>query len=100
MILSACGLICSDCEFFGAQCNGCHAVKGQTFWALDHMPTKTCPLFDCSVNKRNYKDCGDCAELPCTIFREMKDPNSTDEEHRQGLIDRVARLKDVTRDKQ
>jgi hypothetical protein len=27
------------------------------------------------------------------MFREMKDPNSSDEEHRQGLIDRVTRLK-------
>ncbi len=96
MILSACGLICSDCEFFGAQCSGCHAVKGQTFWALEHMPTKTCPLYDCSVNKLHFKDCGDCGELPCKMFREMKDPNSSDEEHRQGLIDRVARLRAIT----
>ena len=98
MILSACGLICSDCEFFKNQCQGCHAVKGQTFWALEHMPAKVCPLFDCSVNTRNFNDCGDCTEVPCQMFREMKDPNSSDEEHRQGLIDRVARLKNVTRD--
>jgi len=92
MTLSACGLICSDCEFFGKQCNGCHAVKGSTFWALEHMPAKVCPLYDCSVNQRKYKDCGDCAELPCEMFRGMKDPNSTEEQHQQGLIDRVARL--------
>ena len=97
MTLSACGLVCSDCEFFGNQCNGCLTVKGQTFWALEHLPSKVCPLYDCSVNKLKYKDCGDCSELPCTMFREMKDPSSTDEEHRQGLIDRVGRLKDVTR---
>jgi len=62
------------------------------------MPTKVCPLYDCSVNKRKHKDCGDCAEVPCQMFREMKDPNSSDEEHRQGLVDRVERLKSVTRD--
>ena len=67
--------------------------KGQTFWAMEHIPAKVCPLYDCSVNKRNYRDCGDCAEVPCKMFREMKDPGSTDEEHRQGLTDRVARLK-------
>jgi hypothetical protein len=73
-------------------------VKGQTYWALEHMPAKVCPLYDCSVNNKNYRDCGDCSEVPCQVFREMKDPNSTDEEHRQGLIDRVARLKNVTCD--
>lgn len=36
--------------------------------------------------------------LRLRIFRKsMKDPNSTDEEHRIGLIDRVARLKNVER---
>ena len=98
MMLSACGLICSECEFFGKQCNGCHAVKGQTFWALEHMPSKVCPLYGCSVNDKNFRDCGDCAEVPCKMFREMKDPNSTEEEHLQGLVDRVERLKNVTRD--
>lgn len=93
MVLSACGLICSDCEFFGKQCDGCHAVKGQTFWALEHVPAKVCPLYNCSVNIRQYKDCGDCAEVPCAMFREMKDPSSSDEAHMQGLIDRVGRLK-------
>ena len=92
MILSACGLVCSDCEFYGTQCNGCHAVKGETFWAKEHVPSKTCPLYDCSVNKLHYSDCGKCADLPCTMFREMKDPNSTEQEHQQGLIDRVTRL--------
>jgi hypothetical protein len=61
------------------------------------MPTKVCPLYDCAVLKRNYSDCGDCDEVPCKMFREMKDPNSTDEEHQQGLIDRVARLKNMSR---
>jgi len=95
MLLSACGLICDECEFFGKQCNGCLAVKGQTFWALEMMPNKTCPLYHCSVNEKGFKSCGDCAELPCKIFREMKDPNSTDEEHQLSLSQRVERLKKV-----
>jgi hypothetical protein len=37
LVLSACGLICSECGFFENQCNGCHTVKGQTFWALEHV---------------------------------------------------------------
>lgn len=93
MILSVCGLICSECEFFGNRCAGCKRVKGQTFWAVEHLPGKVCPLYNCAINQRGYNDCGDCVEVPCTMFREMKDPNSTDEQHSQGLIDRVTRLK-------
>ena len=93
MVISACGLVCSDCEFYQKQCAGCREVKGQTFWAVEHLPNKVCPLYNCAVNERGYKDCGGCSELPCTVFREMKDPSSTDEQHQQGLIDRVARLK-------
>lgn len=100
MILSACGLICSECEFFETQCNGCHAVKGQTFWAREHMPSKVCPLYHCAVYSKGYTDCGDCVELPCRMFREMKDPNATDEAHRQGLIDRSERLKEAVRGRQ
>ena len=50
-------------------------------------------LYDCSVNTRNYKDCGDCAELPCKMFREMKDPNSTEEQHQKSLLTRVSLLR-------
>lgn len=92
MKLSACGLICDECEFYDKECNGCIAVKGQTFWAKDMMPDKTCPLFNCSVNNKGFKNCGDCKELPCKMFREMKDPNSTEEEHQLSLRQRVSRL--------
>ena len=93
MNLSTCGLVCDECPSFGNECNGCRAIKGQTFWALEMMPNKTCPLYHCAVNERGLTDCGACAELPCKTFLEMKDPSSTDEEHRQAIIDRVAQLK-------
>lgn len=93
MVLSTCGLKCNECEFFGKTCDGCKAVKGQTFWAKEMMPTKTCPLYDCAVNQRTYKDCGDCMELPCNTFVTMKDPNSTEEEHQESLKRRVALLR-------
>ncbi|HUW92539.1 MAG TPA: DUF3795 domain-containing protein [Bacteroidales bacterium] len=93
MILSACGLICDECEFYNKTCMGCMNVKGSTFWAKEMMPGKVCPLYDCSVNTRKYKDCGDCSELPCKMFREMKDPNSTEEEHQRSLLTRVSLLR-------
>ena len=92
MILSACGLKCDECEFFNTTCTGCMSVKGSTFWAKEMMPNKTCPLYDCSVNTKKFNNCGDCAELPCKMFREMKDPNSTDEEHQKSIQARVAAL--------
>lgn len=93
MLLSACGLICDECQFFNKSCTGCINVKGSTFWAKEMIPTKVCPLYDCSVNKKGYKNCGGCGELPCKMFRDMKDPNSTEEQHQQSLITRVAALK-------
>ncbi len=98
MILSSCGLVCDECEFFGKTCDGCKAVKGQTFWAKEMMPSKVCPLFDCAVNQRHFEDCGACSELPCEIFRSMKDPNSTEEQHQLGIIERVGRLRQVRSD--
>ena len=94
MNISTCGLVCDECEFFGNKCNGCKAIKGQTFWALEMMPTKTCPLYDCAVNQHKYSDCGDCKELPCELFLKMKDPNSTEEEHQESLKKRVSILKE------
>lgn len=96
MLLSSCGLICSECEFFGKTCDGCHMVKGQTFWAKEMMPDKTCPLYNCAVNQRAYAHCGKCSELPCEMFRTMKDPNSTDEEHQQSLTERKQRLLELS----
>ena len=93
MILSACGLRCDECEFYNVTCTGCINVKGSTFWAKEMMPSKICPLYDCSVNKKGLKDCGGCSELPCKMFREMKDPNSTEEQHQLSLIARVAALR-------
>jgi hypothetical protein len=93
MILSACGLKCDDCEYFNTTCTGCKIVKGSTFWAIDMMPTKVCPLYDCSMNKKGYSDCGDCSELPCQMFLGMKDPKSTDEEHQKSIEIRVGLLK-------
>lgn len=91
-VLSACGLLCNECDFKN-QCNGCYKVKGRTFWAKEIMPNKTCPLFNCSVTERKFNSCGQCAELPCKKFTELKDPNITIEEHEKSINERIRRLK-------
>jgi hypothetical protein len=93
MILSACGLVCDECEFFNKTCTGCINVKGSTFWAKEMMPTKVCPMYDCAVNKKQYNNCGGCDELPCKLFLDMKDPKSSEEEHKASIGIRVNRLK-------
>lgn len=93
MLLSACGLKCDECEFFNKTCKGCYNVQGSTFWAIEMMPEKVCPLYDCSVNKKGLKSCGGCNRLPCELFLRMKDPNSTEEEHQESILKRVALLK-------
>jgi hypothetical protein len=93
MTLSACGLVCDECEFFNKSCNGCINVKGSTFWAKEMMPDKVCPLYNCSVNKKDLLNCGGCSELPCKMFRDMKDPKTSDEEHQKSINTRVAALR-------
>jgi len=93
MILSACGLICDECEYFNNTCTGCINVKGSTFWAVEMLPDKVCPLYDCSVNRNSFRNCGDCGELPCKMFREMKDPSLSDEEHQKSIVTRVSALR-------
>ena len=92
-ISSACGLICNECEFYNKTCTGCYEVRGKTFWAKEVIPGGICPLFDCSVNKRNYKSCGVCKELPCQKFKDLKDPNISEEEHMKMIKKRIEVLR-------
>ncbi len=91
--ITSCGIDCNDCELFHNDCEGCYEVAGKTFWAIDHMPEKICPLYECAVNKRSLKSCGECSELPCTKFNDLKDPSISDEEHQISLKNRLERLR-------
>ncbi len=90
MELSTCGLICSDCEFYRKSCPGCRAVRGRPFWA-EEVEGKSCFLYDCCTEK-GFHSCGNCSELPCKSFVELKDPNVSDEAHQLELARRVERL--------
>lgn len=95
MEVSACGLKCNECQFYNNPCSGCYKVEGKTFWAKESMPNKICTLYDCAINERKYKSCGNCTELPCKQFKELKDPNITEEEHINSIKKRVDLLKSV-----
>lgn len=93
--LSACGLLCDKCNYFSIDCQGCYIVKGSTFWAREAMPDKICPLYLCSVIDKKYNNCGECPELPCQKFIDLKDPNISDEQHNKSIDERVSRLKRI-----
>jgi len=93
MVLSTCGLRCDECEYFNKSCTGCIAVKGSTFWAKEMMPDKVCPLYNCAVNTKKLASCGGCPDLPCKLFYNMKDPQTTEEEHQKSILTRVALLR-------
>jgi hypothetical protein len=87
-VISACGLLCNECPYFEKECQGCFSMKGKPFWAVT-AESGICALFDCSVNKKQFRDCGGCAELPCKMFLELKDPNISEIEHKKSIQLRV-----------
>jgi len=91
MLLSPCGINCESCDF-RKNCSGCYNIKGKPFYLKD-FGVEVCPLYDCPVNKRGYKSCAECPELPCQIFFDWKDPSMTDEAHITSINERVKTLK-------
>ena len=91
MMLSPCGIDCESCPFF-KDCGGCGKIKGKPFYLKD-FGFETCPLYDCPVNKKGYRTCAECSELPCKIFYDWKDPSMTDEEHINSINERTRILK-------
>jgi len=90
-LLSACGLLCSECEAFGNGCGGCIEVAGRPSWA-DDAGIEVCELFECAVN-RGFGTCGECDAVPCKRMVELKDPRITPEAHIDDLRARVDRLR-------
>ncbi|MCL1876003.1 MAG: DUF3795 domain-containing protein [Synergistaceae bacterium] len=92
MKLSPCGADCESCNYL-KDCGGCCEMEGKPFYIKD-FGFEVCPMYDCSVNKKGYKTCASCPELPCRIFHDWKDPNITDEAHINSINERVKVLRD------
>jgi hypothetical protein len=86
-----CGLMCVSCPFLGKNCRGCGYVEGKPFWT-DEYHIEVCPIYNCSMNRKNLEHCGLCDELPCEIFLELKDPNISEEEFQRSLKERQESL--------
>ncbi|WP_424358195.1 DUF3795 domain-containing protein [Methanocella sp. MCL-LM] len=89
---TVCGAFCSDCNFYGKECKGCAEGNGEPFWAA-HNGFKACPIHDCCTGKEHLAHCGQCRQLPCQLFRDIRDPSMSDEQFEAGLKAREAELR-------
>ena len=89
-MLSCCGTDCTKCEYYGNLCKGCNESRGMVF----HAPSgQACPIYECSINQKGLKGCGNCSGVPCDIWRKTKDPSFSDEEFEKNIQERLNRLK-------
>jgi hypothetical protein len=93
-MLGPCGINCSECKFLGKECNGCRTCNGKVFWA-----NGICPIYECVINKNNYKNCGECKNLPCQIMYDTRDPSLTVEEHTKEIEKHVINLRKMLSNK-
>lgn len=92
--ISCCGTDCSSCGFYGNTCKGCNESQGKVF----HAPAgRACPIYTCSVKGKKLRNCSQCNELPCAIWRETKDPQMSEEAFEKNITERVNNLKGVPR---
>lgn len=88
--LSVCGTECSNCDFYNQECKGCNELKGKVFHASEG---KACVIYECCVDKKQFKNCHKCQAIPCETWLRTKDPSLTEEEFMKGIMERVANLK-------
>lgn len=60
--VSCCGIVCSDCKYYLADCRGCGAIKGRGFW-LEYTGESCCDIYECCVNQRKCEHCGQREEF-------------------------------------
>ena len=90
--LSACGTDCSGCPLHGNTCAGCNEACGKVF----HAPEgKACPIYACCAGRHRFATCGDCDQVPCGVWQEIRDPSMTDAQFRKSVEDRVSALKRI-----
>ena len=88
--ISCCGTECGKCSFYGNMCEGCNECRGKVF----HAPKgKACPIYACSVGSKKLRNCSQCEQLPCAIWRNTKDPRLSGEAFEKDIAKRVSNLK-------
>lgn len=91
--LSVCGCDCSACEHFkNSKCSGCSKIEGKVWWT-SYISVDICPIYNCVINENKLENCGLCSEIPCKLWRDLKDPSYTDEQHETSINERVENLR-------
>lgn len=91
--ISVCGCNCPACDYFRkTECQGCNAIEGKVWWA-SYVSAKVCPIYTCVRDEKGLDHCGMCSQMPCDLWRKLKDPSFTDEQHEAGINERVENLK-------
>ncbi|NVN94566.1 MAG: DUF3795 domain-containing protein [Bacteroidetes bacterium] len=93
MLVSPCGIICSECPYYNNECTGCKNNEGKVFWSKDVTENGICPMYDCSINNKKLSNCGKCNEIPCQLYYNTKDPDISEEQHQESILERVAVLR-------
>ena len=88
-----CGV--NDCSFY-ANNDGIAGHEVSTFairfyaWSAYEFADDT---YDCVRNNKCMNDCGECAEIPCKIWHDTRDPKFSDEEFNENIAMRMQTLK-------
>ena len=90
--LSCCGTDCASCPWFTNKCTGCNACQGKVFHA---PPSKPCPIYNCAVQKHRYLSCGECEHLPCQIWKDVRDPQFSQQDFDASISQRISQLKEI-----
>ena len=93
--LTVCGLECVGCALYRQSCPGCTQCAGRVFHAPKGRP---CPLYACAVNRKRLTGCGGCAEAPCPLWDQVRDPALSEEAFRASLCTRLKNWKEVPPD--
>lgn len=78
LIINSCGTYCGNCEDYGVVCDGCRNRNGEPIWYYLYSRKNPCEHFTCCEEKQ-YHDCSQCGEMPCSKFFEYPDPDMSDE---------------------
>lgn len=87
--INCCGSICEKCGCYKNICKGCNESNGKVFFCQNDT---ACPIYDCCVNNHKFKSCAKCSEVPCSLWKETRDPKFSDDEFEQNIIDRINNL--------
>lgn len=89
-MLSVCGVDCGGCSYHGKECAGCSEVQGNVFW-VQYINADCCPIYQC-VREKQLASCGQCGDIPCKTWYELKDPQWSEAEHQESIKKRLAAL--------